>query len=260
MNTPPDPLKPPPRPPWRAKADDVVGTFLTGLIFLLPFILTLMILDWIVRQIAGLFGEDTILGSAITGSSTYLFGEGSFGILVILGILLVVIWFIGRLFQHRARDSVQARFDGWIDRIPIIGSIYRPVAQLTRMLGKRDTGELSSMRAVAVRFGGPGNAAGEDAPDGGADVLALLATDKPLFIGGRPRMLVYLPSAPLPMTGALSLVPPENIVEVPGLGVDDLLKFYVSLGTVLPGDLEARTDRTLSRLIEKERRSLNRDT
>ena len=240
-----DPLKPPRRPAWRYRLDDVAATFVTGLVFLLPFILTLMILDWVIRQVAGLFGEDTILGSAITGSSTLLFGEGSFGVLVILAILVFGIWFVGRMFQTRAKQTVEERLDRWVSKIPIIGGIYRPVSQITRMIGMRDETELASMRPIACRFGGKD----------GSDVLALLASNKPLIVGGEARMLVYMPSAPLPMTGALVLVPPDSVHEVPGLGVDDLLKYYVSLGTVLPPDLEARSDPALAAIIAAERRA-----
>ena len=225
----------------------MAGTFLTGLIVLLPIILTLMILDWVIRQIAGLFGADTILGSAIAGSSSLLFGDNVFGVWVIFLVLLGAIWLVGRLFRTRAKESLQQRIDDWLGRIPVIGGIYRPVSQLIRMIGQSDEHELRSMQPISCRFGG------ED----GADVLALLASPKPLFIGGKPRLLVYLPSAPLPMTGALMLVPPESVVEVEGVRLDDLLKYYVSLGTILPPELEARTDPALRRMLDGER-ELNR--
>lgn len=238
-----DPLKPPRRSPWRTAIDEVAATFFTGLLSLLPIIITVMIVDWVIRQIAGLFGEDTILGSAITGSSHFLFGEGWFGVFVIFCLVLAAIWFAGRVMQTRARASMEERFDRWIDKIPVIGGIYRPIAKITRMIGMREEQELAAMRPISCRFGG----------ENGSDVLALLATPKPLFIGGKPRMLVYMPSAPIPMTGALVLVPPENVVEVPGLALEDLLKYYVSLGTALPPELEARTDAALARMIAEER-------
>lgn len=230
MTTPPIPEK----PTWRIMLDRAVGTFLTGLLFLLPFILTLMILDWVIRQIAGLFGEETILGSALTGGTSLIFGESSFGVWVVLALLVIAIWGVGRLFQNRAKKSVEARVDGWFDRIPVIGGIYRPISRLVRMIGLRDATELSSMRVVACRFGG----------DAGADILALQPSSEPLIVGGEERMLIYMPSAPLPMTGAIVLVPRASVIEVEGVAVDDLLKYYISLGTISPGRL-ARDLKTL---------------
>ncbi|MBZ6377981.1 hypothetical protein B5C34_02140 [Pacificimonas flava] len=224
-----DPLKPPRRAPWRNSLDRHVGTFLTGLLFLLPIIITLMVLDWVVRQVAGLFGEDTILGSAIFGSSSLLFGDNVLGVWIMLALVVAGIWFVGRIFQREAQRSVQDRIESWVSRIPIIGSIYRPISQLTRMFGMREESELASMRPISCRFGGKD----------GVDVLALLASNTPVEVAGEPRMLVYMPSAPLPMTGALILVPPESVVRIDGIGVDDLLSYYISLGTVVPEGLSS---------------------
>ncbi|MGB7406414.1 MAG: DUF502 domain-containing protein [Pacificimonas sp.] len=226
-----DPDARPPRSRWRDISDSFFGTFLTGLLFLLPFIVTLMILDWVIRQVAGLFGTDTILGSAITEGSALLFGENNFGILVLLAIIMAAIWLVGRLFQTRAKRTFQDRIDGWMEKIPLIGGIYRPISHLTRMLGSHDKTELESMSPIAVRFGN------ED-PAKAADVLALLANPKPVHVGGQPRMLVYMPSAPLPMTGFLFLVPAENVVPVEGVAVEDLVKFYISIGTAAPSALK----------------------
>ncbi len=213
---------------WKQIFDKALGTFLTGLLFLAPFILTLVILDWLIRQIAALFGEESIFGSALTGGSSLIFGETAFGIWVLLALVMVGIWAIGRLFQTRAKKSMQERIDGWMDRVPVIGGIYRPISRITRMIGLREENELADMRPVAVRFGGPN----------GTDALALLPTSEAVWVGGEERRLVYIPSAPLPMTGFLTLVPRESIIEVEGLAVDDLLKFYISVGTVMPAELK----------------------
>ncbi|MEM8826805.1 MAG: DUF502 domain-containing protein [Pseudomonadota bacterium] len=224
-----DPLRPRRRPAWRGPFDRTVGTFFTGLLFLLPFLLTLLILDWLARQLILFFGTESLLGSAVAGSSSFLFGDASFGVWLFLTLIVAGIWGIGRLFQTRAKKSIQERIDGWVDRIPIIGGIYRPISRITRMIGLRDENELAAMRPIAVRFGSAEN---------GTDVLALLASPTPVMVGTERRMLVYLPSAPIPMTGFLSLVPEANVVKVEGIGVDDLLKFYISVGTVMPSGLE----------------------
>ncbi|MGB3722202.1 MAG: DUF502 domain-containing protein [Pacificimonas sp.] len=223
-----DPLKQSRRPPWRERLDRAVGTFLTGLLFLLPFILTVMILDWLIRQLAAFFGTESLLGSAISGGSTLIFGERAFGVWILLSLVVALIWGVGYLFQSRAKKSIQERVDGWIDKIPLIGSIYRPISRITRMIGLRDENELSAMRPVAVRMGGRG----------GADVLALMPSSEPVMVGGEERVLIYMPSAPIPMTGFLTLVAKENVIEVEGLAVDDLLKFYISIGTILPEELQ----------------------
>jgi uncharacterized membrane protein len=93
-------------------------------------------------------------------------------------------------------------------------------------------GEIKAMRVVMVRFGGVG----------GADVLALQpslqAYDMP---GGDRRVMVYLPTSPLPMSGGLVLVPEASVTPVPGMTADDLLRVYVSLGALAPARPDAFT-------------------
>lgn len=215
------------RPQWRQTADMLVATFVTGLLFLLPFILTLMIVDWLIRQVAGIFGPETLLGSALTSGGALIFGDTTFGFWLLLAFVILGILAVGYGFQNRAKRSFERRVDAIIDRIPVLRSIYGPVAKLVRMIGMKDENDLASMRVIACRFGA------------GADILALLASPEPVFVGGEERMLVYLPSAPLPMTGGLVLVPPASVIEVAGVAVEDLLKLYISLGTLAPEQLRA---------------------
>lgn len=226
---PADDLPEPPRPAWRIVFDRIVAQFLTGLLFLLPFILTLMILDWLVRQVAGLFGEETLLGSALTSGGAFIFGDGTVGFWLLLIFVVVGIWAIGFAFQERARRSIERRLDAIIGRIPVLRDVYRPISKLIRMIGTKSESDLVAMRVVACRFG-----------EGGTDVLALLASPEPLMVGGEPRMMIYIPTAPLPMTGGLILVPPASVIEVTGVSVDELFKYYISLGMLPPEGLRAK--------------------
>jgi uncharacterized membrane protein len=62
----------------------------------------------------------------------------------------------------------------------------------------------------------------------------LLANQEVYYIGGEPRCMVYLPTAPVPMTGGLVLVPADAVIPVPEMKVDDLLRVYFSLGALAP--------------------------
>jgi uncharacterized membrane protein len=143
-----------------------------------------------------------------------------------LGIAALIIWGIGLLVQTRWRARLEGGLDGLIGRIPVLGGIYRPMAQMIRMIGGTPSGELKGMSVISVRFG--------DA----TEILALLATPQVFDMGDGPRHLVLLPTAPVPVGGALLFVAPENVRHVPGLGVDDLAKFYVSMGTIAPAGLK----------------------
>jgi uncharacterized membrane protein len=69
-------------------------------------------------------------------------------------------------------------------------------------------------------------------------VLALLANQEVYMIGGEARKMVYLPCAPIPMSGGLVLVNENAIVPVPEMKVDDLLRIYFSLGALAPDAMQ----------------------
>ncbi len=56
---------------WRTS---VIGSFIAGLLFLLPIFLTVSIIAWIVNFLSGAIGPGTMLGGMLTQGGTYLLG------------------------------------------------------------------------------------------------------------------------------------------------------------------------------------------
>jgi uncharacterized membrane protein len=221
---------------WRTS---VAGSFLAGLLFLLPIVLTVVIVAWIVNLVRGAIGPGTVLGDLLTQGGNYLLGTNQDTLAFWLGaaVTLAGIWFLGLIVKTRAKSIIQTYLDRLITSVPLIRSIYSPVSRVVRLATDRGgdaPGDLSSMSVVSCRFGAGTN---------GVDVLALLASQYIYNIAGERRRLVYLPTAPIPMSGGLVLVAETAVTPVPEMKVDDLLKIYVSLGAltpeVLPGAIAA---------------------
>jgi uncharacterized membrane protein len=223
---------------WRTS---VVGSFLAGLLFLLPVVLTVFIVAWIVNFIRGAIGPGTILGDLLTQGGTVILGrnQDTLAFWLGIGVALAGIWLLGLIVKTQAKSIIQHYLDRLFSRVPFIRSIYSPVSRVVRMATNRGggPGDLSSMSVVSCRFGGAA---------AGVDVLALLASQHVYNIAGERRRLVYLPTAPIPMSGGLVLVPENAITPVPEMKVDDLLKIYVSLGALapeaMPGAVMSDTD------------------
>ena len=66
------------------------------------------------------------------------------------------------------------------------------------------------------------------------EALALLTSPRLHDFGQGPRYLILIPTAPVPVGGGLLFVEPSRVKPVPSMGVDDLAKLYVTMGT-LPG-------------------------
>jgi uncharacterized membrane protein len=213
---------------WRTS---VIGSFLAGLLFLLPIILTIFIVAWIINFIRGAIGPDTILGDLLTRGGNYLLGtnQDRLAFWLGIGIALTGIWLLGLIVKTRAKTIIQNYLDRLFSRVPFIRSIYSPVSRVVRLATERGSGaagDLSGMNVVSCRFFGGG--------DAGVDVLALLASQQVYNIAGERRRLVYLPAAPIPMSGGLVFMAESAITPVLDMKVDDLLKIYVSLGALAP--------------------------
>lgn len=216
------PRRPPPGSPFAW----LLGAFLTGLAFLAPILLTIVLLQWLASQISAVVGPNSLVGQALASGGMFVAaGVGPLlafwiGVAIVLGAIAL----LGIVVQTRARATLEAGLDRAIERVPLLRGLYRPLAQLVRLFGK-DGGDMKAMRVVAVRFGD------------GADVLALQASPAVFEVAGQPRLLILIPTAPVPVGGALLFVPPDQVTAVEGFSVEELAAFYVSMGVAAPPGL-----------------------
>ena len=203
----------------------IAGPFVTGMVFLAPVFLTVLLLQWVAGYVTAALGPGTVIGGVLAQSGMLVTKSPFLAFWAGLGIAALIVWGIGLLVQTRWRGQLEGGLDNLLGRIPLIGGFYRPMAQMIRMIGGAPGGELQGMAVVSVRFGD------------NTEVLALLATPRLFDMGEGPRHLVLLPTAPVPVGGALVFVAVDQVRAVPGLGVDDLAKFYVSMGTVSPAGM-----------------------
>ncbi len=214
---------------WR---NSITTTFLAGLVLLLPVVLTVIIIAWIIDLLKAALGPGTFLGSILMSGGSTIIGPGYDTLAFLLGILIAVvgIWFLGIIARSAAQKSIERAIDRIFTKLPIIRTIYNPVSRVVRLTTDKNAGDFSGMAVVSCRFGGTN----------GVDILALLANQETYYIGGEPRKMVYLPTAPIPMSGGLVLVPQNAIVPVPEMKVDDLLRIYFSLGALAPDSMPKR--------------------
>ncbi len=210
----------------RSITSRVLGPFFTGLVFLAPVLITLVVIQWLAGYVVALLGPDTIIGGVFARSGMLLTSTPELAFLSGVGLALAIIWLFGLAVQSRAH-SLQGQFDQLLGRLPFLGGVYRPLAQIVRMVGKAPTGELQGMAVALIRFG----------PE--VQIMGLLATPQVYDLGQGPQHLVMLPTAPVPIGGALLFVGVDQVSLMPELGVDDMAKFYVSMGTIAPKGLGA---------------------
>ena len=191
---------------------------LTGLLVIVPGVITAWVLNWIVStldqtlQILPIsWHPDRLLGFHIPG----------FGVLLTLLILLVV----GAVASNFAGRMLGQWGDAMVHRIPVVRSIYSSVKQVSDTLFSESGNAFR--KAVLLQWPREGVwtvAFVTGAPNG--EIAAYLRDE---FVS------VYVPTTPNPTGGYFVMVRKSDCVEL-DMSVDAALKYIVSMGVVAPAD------------------------
>ncbi|MEH2520908.1 putative membrane protein [Bradyrhizobium sp. AZCC 1610] len=205
---------------WRT---GIIGNLLTGMFVLLPFMLTVLIISWVISTVGATIGPGTWIGDLLTSGGAAIVGQkrGLIAFLIGACIALASLWLLGLIVRIEARRALDRTLDDVLATVPLFRSIYRPVSQVVRLFAASKA-DLAGLPVVMCRLGG----------DQGADVPALLAANEVFDVGGDRRLLVYLPTSPLPAWGGLVLVPEAAVIRVPSMDADALIKLYFSFGVL----------------------------
>jgi uncharacterized membrane protein len=207
---------------WKA---GILGNLLAGLLVVLPLALTVLIIGWLIGIVASILGPGSWFGGLLTTGGEAIVGEKRELIAFLIGAAIGVagLWLLGLTVRAQARRAIDQTFDNLLGKVPLFRAVYRPVSQVVRLLAGSNA-DLAAMSVVMCRLGG----------EQGADVPALLASTETYAVGGERRLLVYLPTSPLPAWGGLVLVPERSVVAVPSMDADALIRLYLSFGVLAP--------------------------
>jgi uncharacterized membrane protein len=194
-------------------------TFVAGSIAALPLVATLLILSVTLRFVLAWLGPESALGSVLGALGLRITGSQLAGYAIGLALFVVAIFGLGLLVEAGMQRGLDAAVDAFMARIPIVRNIYDTIDRFVAMLSRRDGEGLRSMSPVWCHFGGPG----------GATVLGLLSSPEPIAIGGKAFRAVLVPTAPVPIGGALIYVPDEWVTPAQ-VGMEALTSIYVSMG------------------------------
>lgn len=195
----------------------VKDCFLTGLVVLLPLTLTGYVV-WLVYRVAySVLGPHTpfaqlmrrSLGFYIPGLEVWV----SLGVVLVVG--AVARHWLGRRLVHAAEAAFL--------RIPLVRKLYWASRQLARLVLRPEASPHGHM--VLVEF-----------PQPGSYVLGVLTAEKVEKVSaalGQDLSIVYLPTAPNPLSGWVLFVPKERLQPVP-LTVEEGMGLILSGGFILP--------------------------
>jgi uncharacterized membrane protein len=207
-------------------------TFIAGFLVLLPLAVTLAVIVWVGSFIFAYLGPDSAIGRILL-SIGFNFSDSpavayALGAVVVIGL----IYLLGVAVESRLESRIRSALDSLMQRIPFVGNLYDVTRRFVAIMEQRDQDGLKSMSPVWCSFGG----------EGGATVLGLLPMPKPITIGGQNYHVVLVPSAPVPVGGALIYVP-AAWVKPANIGVEALMSIYVSMGVASPQTVDSNPER-----------------
>lgn len=196
-------------------------SFIAGLLVIGPLSLT----GWILLKLFVFFdGAIKILPMAWQPET--LFGRDIPGLGIVLSLVFVYLCGVGtRAYAGRQLVSF---FEGVLDRVPVINTVYQSIKQLMSTLFSEQATHFRDV--VLVEY-----------PRKGIYCFAFLTNDSQyLEVSGQTLLSIFLPSTPNPTTGFYLLLPSQDVWNV-DLTVEEAFKLIMSAGIVTPDMLRQAT-------------------
>jgi uncharacterized membrane protein len=189
---------------------------MAGLLFWLPVGITVLTFKFLLDMTDGLL---TLLPAEYRPDHVLGFHVPGFGVLI----ALIVLFLTGVLVANLVGQAVVVWWDEFMNRIPLVRTIYSGVKGFTDSL---INSKASFRQVVMIEF-----------PRKDTWTMAFVtATDLPDYsgkYGGEPQICVYVPTTPIPTTGYNLIVRQSEVVPI-DMSVDDAMKMIVTLGVVVP--------------------------
>lgn len=205
--------------------------FYTGLIALLPIVLTVYIFNWIVGIMMSLLGNSFV--TIIIKNILLVFVEEGdmdyyFQLLVYFISLVTMIigtCLVGFTLKIVFFAKIIKKAKELFIKIPLIKQIYTTISQIIEVAVSDR--EKSYQKVVMVEY-----------PRKGIYSIGFLTSEDNFLIGsaiGREEKVynVFIPTSPNPTSG-MFIVVPESEVKILDIKIDDAIKLIISGGVILP--------------------------
>ena len=195
---------------------------LSGLLTLVPAVITLWVLDWVVSTL-----DQTLRILPEAWQPQQLFGMHVPGLGVLFALLIVLS--IGALASNFIGNKLVNWWHALLHRIPVVRSIYSGVKQVSDTLFSEKGNAFR--KALLVQW-----------PREGLWTIAFLtgtpAGDVARHLNAQDYLSVFVPTTPNPTGGYFVMVHKRDCVEL-AMSVDEALTYVISMGVIVPGGPKA---------------------
>ena len=213
---------------FKRSIQSIATTWVTGLLVLLPLIITLALVAWVASLLNSLVGPSTLLGQLMAAIGAPIAARPSLAYFIGAILLLAALYPLGLAVNLGLRGPLTRLTKATVSRVPILGNFYNMADSFVSMLDRHKDPDIKDMQPVWCFFGGDG-----------AAVLGLMPRAEPVNLNGKPHLAVLVPTAPIPVGGGLIYVPAAWVQQA-DIGVETLTAVYVSMGITAPPDIPAQ--------------------
>lgn len=206
------------------------SNFLTGLVVLLPAVISIAVVVWLFRNVSDL--TDKLLFFLPPDLTHQNRGEGPmYWYWSLFALLFAVVVISG--FGLLARNYIGKKIIEWMDaallQVPFLNKIYGATKQVNEALTSGDKNSFKTV--VMIEFPHPGTYA-----------IGFITSEhraEPQIKAGQNLVCVFIPTTPNPTSGFLVLVPEGKVTRLE-MSVADGVKYIISLGAIAPAFADKR--------------------
>ncbi len=195
--------------------------FGTGLLFVVPILITYVVFRFIVNRVVGIL--EPAINQAEDRSFEWLAGFPIRAIAVVLA--FVAVYLVGVIAATVVGRWMVRQWHATLERIPIIRSVYRIARQSTDVFSGGVA--LQASKVVLVEY-----------PRMGVFSMGLV-TGSYADLEGETFLAVYIPTVPVPTSGFLTYVRRDQVIET-ALNFEDAMKVVISAGVLTEETVKSR--------------------
>ena len=205
------------------------GSFLTGLVVVLPAVITFAVIKWLVGTVSSL--TDLLLFFLPQRWTHADAGNGPmfwYWSLAALALALLIVTLVGVLARYYIGKQLIAWLDAAMLRVPLLNKIYGTIKQVNESFSTG--GKTSFKTVVLVEF-----------PREGSHSVGFITSDQHEALdkkAGCKLVSVFIPTTPNPTSGFLILVPEDKVTKL-DMSVAEGIKYIISLGAIAPEHVTA---------------------
>lgn len=206
----------------------IKSLFATGLITVLPVLITINIMSWIFKFLNNYLRQNIFVKEMTSYLLKYEFySKFTTQVLVYLIAMLIIILTIiiaGLAMRNVIGKKIAKKIDLLFSNIPLVKPIYTTILQIRHLMFTSNT--KAYQKVVMIEY-----------PRKGIYSLGFLTNrENKLFeeiLGGKKLLNIFIPTSPNPTSGMFIMVEADNVKEL-DIKIEDAVKLIISGGAIVP--------------------------